>query len=469
MAKKFERHESRLATTDEKGRRVYLYPEDVKGFWRKRRTTFYWILISIYLILPWLSFKGKQIILLDIVNREFTFFGSTFYAHNAPLLFFVLLTIPLTIGLLTTLYGRVWCGWACPQTVFIDAIYLKIERLVEGKARAREKRDQSPMNLEKFIRKSVKWGLFVIVSLHIAHSFIGYFVGARELFWITLSPPWENPALFTTTMVISAIFLFDFGWFREQFCIVACPYGRFQSVMMDENSLVVAYDQKRGEPRRAPDVAAENEGDCINCYQCVKVCPTGIDIRRGTQLECIACTNCIDACDDIMTKLDRPKGLIRYASETQLEGKERKAWSIRSSIYLGIIFLVVSAFIYSLGQRSDYDIVILNTGSTPYQMSERESYTEITNQRQLNLSTTADGTTLIKIELAPSSHEDIQLVVPRNPWSIQRGHNSTPFFLRYPQAVLEDGRGSVTLYIFNHETGELIKQEEVVLVGPGRN
>lgn len=462
---KFERHETRLATTDETGKRVYLYPEDIKGFWRTYRTYFYWFLIIIYLVIPWIHFNGNQVILLNIVKREFHFFGHTFYAHHAPYLIFILLAIPLFIGFLTTLFGRVWCGWACPQTVFIDAIYSKIERIIEGTARQREKLQNAPLSFNKIFKKGLKWLLFTLVSLHIAHSFVGYFVGTRELFWMSLSPPSENLTLFMITMGLSALFLFDFGWFREQFCIVACPYGRFQSVMMDENSLVVGYDAKRGEPRRGTsDTQQQDEGDCINCYHCVKACPTGIDIRRGTQLECIACTNCIDACDEIMDKVNRPHGLIRYMSENEMQGKPRSKWSLRSTIYLSICIALLGTFTYLISSRSEVDIVVLNLGQSPYTQELRNGVTEITNRRQLNFVSHATDLKDVRVELEESN--TVELVMPRNPWPVRLGHNSTPFFLRFPKEYLSGGRGRVTLNVYNAQTNQLYKKVEVNLVGP---
>lgn len=468
MSKKFERHESRLATTDEKGHRVFLYPEEVKGFWRERRTIFYWFLIAIYLVLPWIHIQGKQSILLDIAGREFVFFGHVFYAHNAPLLIFLFLGGALFIAYVTSIWGRVWCGWACPQTVFIDAVFLKIERLVEGKPRQREALTKAPWNKEKIFKKGLKWFLFTIAAMHIAHSFMGYFVGARELFWITLSPPSENMTLFLFTMGLTALLLFDFGWFREQVCIVACPYGRFQSVLMDENSYVVAYDQKRGEPRRAPDISKQNEGDCINCYHCVKACPTGIDIRRGTQLECIACTNCIDACDDIMRKVGKPEGLIRYATENQLKGIKKPSFSPRSMIYLALIVAVFTSFFYTLSTRPELDIVILHTGSSPYQTQERSWGIEVTNQRQVNISSPSEDNPMVRLTLKPEHplSESVRLVAPRNPINIEKGLNRMPFFLRYSDEILSDGRAQVEILLINEQTQDVIKQMEVNLVGP---
>lgn len=459
MSKKFERHETRLATTDEKGNRVYLYPEDVKGKWRSFRMPFFWFLISLYLVLPWLRWNGQQLVQLNIATREFHLFGSIFYAHDAPLLIFLFLLVGILIFYLTSLYGRVWCGHACPQTVFIDAIFLKIEKWVEGNARKREQLAKAPWSREKIIKKVVKWSLFTLASLHIAHSFMGYFVGTKELFWITLSPPWENPLLFFLTMGLSALILFDFGWFREQFCIIVCPYGRLQSVLMDENSLVVGYDYKRGEPRRAPEIPAEKEGDCINCYLCVKVCPTGIDIRRGTQLECIACTKCIDACDSIMEKVQKPKGLIRYTSEKELSGEKRKSVTTRSLIYMSLLSIVGLGLIFTLYNKSEMDIVLISAGRDPF-MVQGEM---ISNQKRWSISYTHHESRKVLVE---SPHPKIQVVLPQNPIQIEKGRQTGPLFVRFKKEDYPLLPSKVEIHFIDHEKNMLLKSLEVPLVGP---
>ena len=328
----FDLDPERLSTTDENGHRIYLNPEEVKGKWQKRRSIVYWFLIGVYLVLPWINIKDKPALKVDIFNREFTFLGGTIHGVEPILMFLILIAALFLVAFVTSVFGRVWCGWACPQTVFIQTIFLKIEKLIEGTPKTRRDLDASRWTLEKIFKRSFKWTIFTIISLHIAHSFVGYFVGPRDLLMKTLHSPLENWELFLTTMTLTSIFLLDFGWFREQFCLIMCPYGRMQSVMMDDNSLVVSYDKTRGEPHFG-SVEKGKEGDCINCYHCVKVCPTGIDIRRGTQLECIHCTMCIDACDNIMDRIGKPQGLIKYATEN---GKEHKVVTPRSMVYAGI-------------------------------------------------------------------------------------------------------------------------------------
>ena len=459
--------ESRLATTDEKGNRVFIHPEDISGKWKTRRTRFYWFLIVIYLILPWIYIDGKQWILLNIPKREFTIFGNVFYGHDGPLLFFLALGFVILMAFITSLWGRVWCGWACPQTVFIDSIFRQIERIVEGKARARKKLDEAPMSLGKFTKRSIKWILFLIVSLHIVHSFLGYFVGTHRLFWITMSNPSEHWSLFVTMLVMTTIIILDFGWFREQFCIIACPYGRFQSVAMDDNSMIVAYDYNRGEPRRNKDVTKENEGDCINCNHCVKACPTGIDIREGTQLECIACTMCIDACDNIMEKIKKPTGLIKYTNENELTGKPKQKFKVRSGVYLTILFIIASGLIYSLEVRKDLKAQILRSSLTPYQTIKLDHGSEgILNHISLRVVQPGEHKIPLTVKLDPEVAKVVDVTMPEEVIEMDEDIIKTPIFFKFDKSILKDGKKLIKIHLINHETEEEVKSLEYKLIGP---
>ncbi len=461
----FELDPERLATTDEQGHRVYLYPEDVKGVWKNRRTIFYWFLIIIYLVLPWFYINGKPVLMINIFQREFTVLGSTLHGVE-PVLFFLIVASGLFfIAFVTSLFGRVWCGWACPQTVFIQTIFMGVESFIEGKPRKRRERDEAGLSLDKILRKSLKWLVFTVMSLHIAHTFVGYFIGPRELFAITLQGPSENLGIFFATIIATTVILLDFGWFREQFCIIACPYGRMQSVMMDENSLVVSYDVKRGEPRRGTEAIERSaEGDCINCYACVKVCPTGIDIRRGTQLECIACTQCIDACDDIMTKVKKPKGLIRYSSENEINGKKRKILTVRSGIYIFISLFFVCSFIYFLNASTNLQMVFLR-GKTPFQVIESGKL--VVNQFTLKLS--HQGEQHFKVNFLvkdPEVKNMINVVTPVHPVLIDAPLKKVVVFFKFDPSILVSGTRKVTVVVFDELTEKIVATKEVVLVGP---
>lgn len=460
---RFELDSERLGTVDEHGNRVYLHPEDVKGIWKDRRDIVYWILIGLYLVLPWIYINKKPALLIDIINREFTFMGSTFFGVDPILFFLIIISSIFFIAFMTSLFGRVWCGWGCPQTVFISSLFLKVESFIEGSARERRALDEAPMSVEKLFKKSLKWIIFALISLHIAHTFIGYFVGPRELFHMTMGSPLEHFGIFVATMIITTIFLLDFGWFREQFCIIACPYGRMQSVIMDENSLVIAYDKKRGEPRRGtPGVLRENEGDCINCYNCVKVCPTGIDIRRGTQLECIACTNCIDACDEIMIKMKRPTGLIRYGSENELNGVPRKTITPRSVIYAAISLLFVGIFILFINKSTDLQILFLR-GSETFTYIDQTVTNRFTVK--FNHQGGADYKVVLKVHEA-DLQDKIKIITPVSPIDLVNFEKKVIVFFKFPPTLLERGTRKINIDIVDMSSGNVIATKEVVLVGP---
>jgi len=458
-------HAERLATTDEKGNRVYLYPEDVEGVWQKRRQLFYWFLIVLYLVLPWIYIKGKPFIMIDLFNRQFTFMGNTWFGVDPIFIFLTLVSGLFFIAFLTSIFGRIWCGWACPQTVFIQSIFMKIEQWVEGGSRKRRDLDRAPWSINKFVKKSVKWGLFSMISLHIAHTFAGYFVGPRELFYMTMQAPSHNPIVFTGVMIFTAILLFDFGWFREQFCIIACPYGRMQSVLMDNDSLVVTYDPKRGEPRRGT-VPRENEGDCINCFNCVKVCPTGIDIRRGIQLECIACTNCIDACDEIMDKIKKPRGLIRYGTENELQGKKVSMFRPRSFIYIIISLLFTTALITFFMRSGNLNFQFYRGIESPFQLvSNTDGSKTVINH--FTLKVTHQGGETHFITLTPEDQnlvDKIQIVTVMKPLKFDKPEVKTPVFFRFSPELLKDGELRLKLNAI--ENNQVINTVEVPLVGP---
>jgi cytochrome c oxidase accessory protein FixG len=364
-----------LTTLRSDGRRRWMYPIESKGRYLLWRKVMAWGLIILYFILPIVQVSGRPAVMLDFVHREFALFGLVFYPTDTLLMMVFMVGVLLSIVLITALLGRVWCGWACPQTVYMEFLFRPIERMIEGKEHVRKRRDAGPKSWDKFWRKGVKYAVFGVFSIALSHTFIAYFVGWQTLLAWLQGPPAENWGFFLLTALVTGLVFFDFTIFREQMCTIACPYARMQSIMLDRDSMIVSYDPNRGEPRgkrskKVMQSEAEGltpaKGDCIDCFACVRTCPTGIDIRDGLQMECIACTQCIDACDHIMDNISKPRGLIRYTSENELSGIKTRILRARSVIYAVLIVLIFSAFSVVLSTRSDYDINVGRAVGDPF-------------------------------------------------------------------------------------------------------
>jgi cytochrome c oxidase accessory protein FixG len=314
-------------------------------------------------------------VFLDFIHREFALFGLVFYPTDTVLLMLALISIILVVIIGTALLGRVWCGWACPQTVYLEFLFRPIERWIEGKEHIRKNRNEGPLTWDKVWRKGIKLTLFLMISLLLAHTFVAYFVGWPDLIaWMQLAPA-DNWGFFVMMAGTTGLILYNFGYFREQMCTITCPYARMQSIMIDPDSLIVSYDPNRGEPRSQRSkkkLRQETEGlipqfgDCIDCGACVRTCPTGIDIRDGLQMECIACTQCVDACDAIMTKIEKPIGLIRYTSENELAGHATRIIRPRTILYATLFLAVTTLFVVALTTRSAYDITVLRSVGAPF-------------------------------------------------------------------------------------------------------
>lgn len=336
-----------LTTVNEDGSHYFLHPADVSGFWTRVRRLFALFLIMVYVSLPWIPINGYPAVFLDVEKRMFHLFGLTLVPQDLWVMFFAVTGMGFALFFITSLLGRVWCGWACPYTVFLDHVYRRIERWIEGDAVARRKLAAAPWTPGKIFKRTLKHGLFAGVAALTAHVFLSYFVSLSRLYSFMHEGPLQHATAFGIIVFLTLILWFCFGYFREQFCIIMCPYGRLQSALTDNDTVIVGYDEKRGEPRGA---VGKTTGDCVDCHRCIQVCPTGIDIRNGLQLECIGCTACIDACDEIMTRVGRPKGLIRYDSPNGFEGLPRRILRPRIYAYsvlaaLGLLALGVVAWL----------------------------------------------------------------------------------------------------------------------------
>jgi cytochrome c oxidase accessory protein FixG len=364
-----------LSTLTREGKRKWVYPTLSRGRFYKPRLWLGWFLIILFVALPMIPVGGQPAVLLDFIHREFALFGLTFYPTDTLLLLLSMVGTVIGVILITALLGRVWCGWGCPQTVYLEFVFRPLERWIEGKEHIRKHRHEGPWTWDKIWRKSAKLSLFLLISLGLAHVFVSYFVGWERLLAWMQAPPRDHWGFFVMMAFTTGLILFDFGYFREQMCTITCPYARLQSVLVDPNSLIVSYDANRGEPRarRSKKKIRDEEaglvpaqGDCIDCFACVRTCPTGIDIRDGLQMECIACTQCIDACDAIMENIGKPKGLIRYTSEQELAGQPTRWLRPRTVLYTVVGLGIALVFTGLLITRNAYDVNVGRVVGAPF-------------------------------------------------------------------------------------------------------
>jgi cytochrome c oxidase accessory protein FixG len=387
-----------VTTIGEDGSRPFLHPADAHGRFTFRRRLSAYALIVIYFVLPWVPVNGYPAVFLDVAQRRFHLFGWTMAAQDMWLLFFLVTGVGFSLFFITALFGRIWCGWACPQTVFLDHVYRRIERWLEGDAVARRQLDAAPWTAAKILRRGLKQALFAAVSLVITHLFLAYFVSIPELWGFMHDAPGAHWAAFVFVFAAAALLYFNFAWFREQLCIVICPYGRLQSALTDDHTVSIGYDGKRGEPRGK--LGTPDAGACIACNRCVQVCPTGIDIRHGLQLECIGCAACIDACDEVMTRLKRPTGLIRYDSLVAFGGGLTR-WVRPRTIVYGILLGIgaaVATFAFSTISPANFSVVRM--GGAAY-FVDRDTVRNQFMIRVLNKRTTPTGFTISVEQLAP--------------------------------------------------------------------
>ena len=362
-----------LATVQDDGKRNWVYPKKVTGLFYKYRSYLSWVLLGILFAGPFIQVNGRPYFLFNIFERKFIIFGAAFWPQDTHLLIFLLLIFFVFIILFTVVFGRVWCGWACPQTLFMEMVFRKIEYLIEGDANQQRALNDKPWDAEKIIKKGIKFSVFLIISLMIGHLVMAYLIGIEQVMEIVTQPPSENLAGFMGLIGFSTIFMLVFSWFREQACLVVCPYGRLQGVLLDNNSINVMYDYVRGEPRGAikkSELENQGKGDCVDCSLCVQVCPTGIDIRNGIQMECVNCTACIDACDEVMVKVERPKGLIRYASENSIKNGFQKLLTGRVKGYSVVLVLLMGAFVSLIVTREDLQGTVTRFPGMTYQARE---------------------------------------------------------------------------------------------------
>jgi cytochrome c oxidase accessory protein FixG len=383
-----EQFRNELASVHSDGRRKWVYARKPSGRYYRARTVLSWFLLAFLITAPFIQVNGQQLVLLDFLERRFGAFGLVFWPQDFYIVVLIALTLLVTLALTTTAVGRIWCGWLCPQTVFMEMLFRKIEYAIDGSAAQQLRRSRGPLTFDTVWRRVLKHGIFFGLSFVIANVFLAYIIGSDELRTIVTDPPTAHLAGLGAIALFSLVFYAVFARFREQACTLACPYGRVMSAIMDAHTLTVTYDRPRGEPRTPlrHDRAAEAQpaGDCVDCGQCVTVCPTGIDIRNGIQLECVNCAACIDACDDVMRRVKRPTGLIRITSHEAITSG-RTAWlTTRVKAYATIWCVLVAAVGTLIARRPDVDVLVLRQPGTMYTELEDGAVANFYNVQVIN-------------------------------------------------------------------------------------
>ncbi|SHG68334.1 cytochrome c oxidase accessory protein CcoG [Flagellimonas flava] len=383
-----------IGTITDDGKRAWIYPKKPSGnFYKYRKYVSYALLLFLFAS-PFIKIRGHQFLLFNVVDRRFNIFGFPFWPQDFHLVVISMIIGVIFIALFTVAYGRIFCGWICPQTIFMEMVFRRIEYWIDGDRGAQQRLKKSPWNRKKIWKRSLKLTLFFIISFLIANVFLAYLIGSDKLIRYVIDGPMAHLGTMVPLLIFTGVFYFVFAWFREQVCIIACPYGRLQGVLLDDKSIVVAYDHKRGEGESGRKKFRKNEdrevlghGDCIDCFQCVNVCPTGIDIRNGTQLECVNCTACIDECDHIMESIQKPKGLIRYASEEEINKKTKFKFTPRMKGYTAVLAILTGILIGMLFLRNELEANILRLPGQLYERKENNMISNVYTYKLVNKTT----------------------------------------------------------------------------------
>ncbi len=453
-----------MATVDAEGKRVWIYPKKPSGRFFRWRVVVTTALLSLLFAGPFITLNGRPFMLFNIFERKFILFGQMFWPQDFFLLALTLITLFVFIILFTVSFGRIWCGWACPQTLFMEMVFRQIEFFIEGDANAQRKLDDAPWDTTKIFKKVSKQIIFLAISIIIAHTVMAYLLGWQETKDIISQPPAEHLGGFIGLTVFTLIFYGVFARFREQACVVVCPYGRLQSVLLVKDSIVVAYDWLRGEPRsklKKDETVEASKGDCIDCKLCVHACPTGIDIRNGTQLECVNCTACIDACDDVMEKISKPKGLIRYSSYNAIKGGHPKLLTPRSIGYIVVLTALVSLLSFFIFTRTDIEMTVLKVPGTLYSKTDDGQITNLYNIEFINK--TFDD---IALELKVESPEHASLMRVGGPNIVvpKEGILKGLYMVKMPPDEVRSMKMTVGLGVY--QNGERISGAQVRFIGP---
>jgi cytochrome c oxidase accessory protein FixG len=458
-----EAFRDRIATVNEEGKRVWIFAKKPKGpYYNKRKLVSYFLLAFLFAA-PHIHVGGHQLLLFNLIERKFILFGKVFWPQDMFLFALTLIVGVVFVILFTIIYGRLFCGWVCPQTIFMEMLFRRIEYFIEGDWTHQKKLKSQAWNREKIIKKVSKHSLFWIISFLIANTFLAYIIGSDELWRIQTDPVGKHIGGFITIAIFTTVFYLVFAKLREQVCTTICPYGRLQGVLLDPNSMVVAYDHARGETRakfkKGEDRKEVGKGDCIDCMQCVYVCPTGIDIRNGTQLECINCTACMDSCDTMMESVGLEKGLIRVVSENGIKTRKPFQWTRRVISYTVLLTVMVGILIALLVTRKDFEAVVVRQRGTTYQMVGNG---QVSNIYEINLinKTQANYSVQLKIE---GNLGKIETVVKKLNLK-KEGALKERFIVTIPYNKINNGKELITIVVLGN--GKEIQRVKTKFIGP---
>ncbi|MDA0335823.1 MAG: cytochrome c oxidase accessory protein CcoG [bacterium] len=446
-----ENFRDHLGNVTPDGKRLKIHPRKPRGAYHRARVLVSWVLLVILFGGPFVTINGHPLLLLNIIERKFVLFGVPFWPQDFHLFLLVTLTFVVFIVLFTAIFGRLWCGWACPQTIFLEMVFRKIEYFIEGDAVQQRRLDKAPWTADKMMRKGLKHGIYAGLSFLIANTFLAYIIGIDELWVIVTDPPSQHLAGLGSITVFSLLFYGVFARFREQACIIVCPYGRWQSVMVNQDTIAVTYDFQRGEPRgkaRKAGKEVEGLGDCVECRQCVQVCPTGIDIRNGIQMECVNCTACIDACDEVMDRVDRPKGLIRYSSFRSIEGGHRRLVTPRTLGYAGVLLVLLITAVSLFGTRDEVQAVILRE---PGRLYNELPDGRLSNFYSVKIINKTFSTLPIELRLESPAEGELTYLGTLGPVAPQ-GIVEGRFYVALPGKLLQPGRNDIVFSLWSGAT-----------------
>ncbi|QMU65748.1 MAG: cytochrome c oxidase accessory protein CcoG [Flavobacteriaceae bacterium] len=463
-----EQFRDNIGTINEEGKRSWVYPKKPGGkFYTYRKWVSYFLLTFLFLA-PFIKVNGNQFLLFNVLERRFNIFGFPFWPQDFHLFVISMIIGVVFVTLFTVVFGRIFCGWVCPQTIFMEMVFRRIEYWIEGDRGKQIRLDKQPWNTNKIRKRVLKWSIFFIISFLIANIFLAYLIGSDRLIDYVFSSPFDHVSTLISLLIFTGVFYFVFIWFREQVCIIACPYGRLQGVLLDNQSVVVAYDYKRGEKEKGrakfkknEDRAASGKGDCIDCQLCVHVCPTGIDIRNGTQLECVNCTACIDECDHIMKKVGLPTGLIRYASTDNIEKKSPFRFTARMKGYTAVLGILIAVLVGMLSLRNDVEATILRLPGQLYEKKGHDSISNVYTYKVINKTTENIKNVTYKL----LSHEGTIKLVSRETFLIpKQGLAEGTLFIEIPKKELN--KNKIRLRIGVYSGYKLIETVTTNFLGP---